>query len=109
MASHCPHPIFSCDEQLKTSLSPSVRLSVTNEFFFRLKSYNGVSRMFKGCFNEVLRMFHASFKYRNFEGCFKIFRGLSKKIEGCFEGVLRMFHGHFKEVLMLFSGCFKEN
>ena len=66
------------------------------EFFFRLKSDNGVSRKFKGCFNEVLRMFHARIKDRKSQGCFK-------KVSGIFQGrlkdVLRIFPGHFKEVL----------
>ena len=59
-----------------------VSLSVTKEFFFKLKRYNGVSRKFKGCFKEVLRMFHASFKNMKFQGCFK-------KVSGVFQGRLK--------------------
>ena len=35
------------------SVHPSVRPFVMKEFFFSIKSYNGVSRKSKGCFNEV--------------------------------------------------------
>ena len=54
-----------------------VRLSIRHEdVFLLLKNYNGVSRKFKGCFNEVLRIFHASFKDRKFLGCFKKVSGI---------------------------------
>ena len=39
-------------------------------------SLKGVSMKFKACFNEVLRMFHASFKDRKFQGCFKKVSGI---------------------------------
>ena len=71
------------------SLSPSVM----KEFFFSLKSFNGVSRKFQGCFDEVLRMFHASFKEKKFEWRFK-------KVSGVFQGSL-------KGVLRELCGCFK--
>ena len=50
---------------------PFVRSSVMKEFFFSLRCYKGVSRKSNGCFNEVSRMFHASFMDRKFQGCFK--------------------------------------
>ena len=68
-----------------------VSLSVTKEFFFKLKRYNGVSRKFKGGFNEILRMFqlfHASFKKRKFQGCFKKVSGV---FQGRLKGILREF------------------
>ena len=53
--------IFSCDEQLMKwgchSVCSFVRSAPTKEFFLSLKSFNGVSRKFKGCLK--------------FEGCFK--------------------------------------
>ena len=66
------------------------------EFFFSLKSFNGVSRKFQRCFDEVLRMFHASFKVIVSRVFQESFRGLSWKFEGRFEGALRMFQGRFK-------------
>ena len=49
------------------SFSPFVH-SFIKEFLFWAKSYNGVSRKFKGGFNEVSRIFHESFKDRKFLG-----------------------------------------
>ena len=54
------------------------------EFFFSLRSYKGVSRKSNGRFNEVSRMFHASFMDRKFQLCFKKVSGV---LQGCFEGV----------------------
>ena len=54
------------------------------EFFFSLKSYKGVSGKSNGCFNEVSRMFHASFMDQKFQLCFKKVLGV---LQGCFEGV----------------------
>ena len=59
-----------------------------NEFFFRLKNYNGVLRKFTGCFNEVLKMFYASFKDRKFQRCLKKVSGV---FQGRLKGVLRKF------------------
>ena len=69
---------------LSASVRPSVRVSlffllVSLKFSLALKSFNGVSRLFKGClkfqgsFKEVLRVFTESFKgvSRKFKGCFK--------------------------------------
>ena len=52
-------------------VSKTTNLFAMKEFFFSLKSYNGVSRESKECFNEVSRMFHATFMDRKFQGCFK--------------------------------------
>ena len=52
------------------------------EFFFILKSYNGVSRKSNGCFNEISRMFHAIFRDR---------KGVSRKFQESFKGVVREF------------------
>ena len=52
------------------------------EFFFSLRSYNGVSRKSNGCFNEASRIFHASFMDKKFQRCFK-------KVFGVFLGCLR--------------------
>ena len=68
--------IFSCDEQLMKwgchSVCSFVRSAPTKEFFLSLKSFNGVSRKFKGCLK--------------FEGCFKevsdMLYGVSKNIQG---------------------------
>ena len=68
------------------------------EFFFDLRSYNGVSRKSNGCFNDGSRMFHVSFMHRKFQGCFKTVSGV---FQGCFEEVLREFQGIFKEVLRM--------
>ena len=59
-----------------------VRLSVMKEFFFSLISHNGILRNFKGCFNAVSRMFHASFMDKKFQGCFK-------NVSGVFQGRLK--------------------
>ena len=61
-------------------------------FYLVLKSFNGVSRKFKGrlkfqgCFKEVSRMFLGRFKgaYRKFQGCFM-------KVSRVFHGSLRVF------------------
>ena len=64
-------------------VSPSVRSSVTKEFFLSLKSFNGVSMVFKGC----LKL---------------------KKFQGCFKKVLRVFTESFKVVSRKFKGRLKE-
>ena len=86
------------------SVRSSVCLFIMKEFFFSLRSYKGVSRKSNGCFNEVSRMFHASFMDRKFQGCFK---KVSRVLQGCFEGVLRKFQGCFKEVLRMIQGSFR--
>ena len=43
------------------SVRSSVCLFIMKEFFFSLRSYKGVSWKPNACFNEVSRMFHASF------------------------------------------------
>ena len=58
------------------------------DFFFSLKSENGVSKKSEGCSNEVSGMFHASFLYRRLQGCFKKVSGV---FQGCFEKVFREF------------------
>ena len=64
--------------------------------FLALKSFNGVSRLFKGClkfqgsFKEVLRVFTESFK------------GVSRKFKGCFKEVSRVLKGSFGEMLKVF-------
>ena len=57
-----------------------VRPFVTKEFFFSLKSFNGVSRKLKGCL----------------------------KLKGCFMEILLMFQGSFEGVYNKFLGSFKE-
>ena len=56
--------------------------------------FKGVSRKFKGCFNEDPRVSPWSFK------------GVSKKLQGNFKGVSRMFQGGFKQVSSKFQGRF---
>ena len=63
---------------------------VTKEFFFSLKSLNGVSRKLKGCLK--------------LKGCF-----MEILFQGSFEGVYREFQGSFKGVSRMFQGCFKED
>ena len=73
---------------MKLSLSPSVRLFVCpfimKEFFFDLRSYNGVSRKSNGCLKKN-------------KGCFMLvlwigsFEGVSRKFKESFKGVLRKF------------------
>ena len=91
------------------SLSSSVCPSVMKEFFFSLRSYKGVSRKSNGCFNEVSRMFHASFMDRKFQGSFK---KVSRVLQGCFERVLREFLSVFqrsaKDDSRKFLSCFDE-
>ena len=64
-------------------VSPSVRSSVTKEFFLSLKSFRGVFMVFKGC----LKL---------------------KKFQGCFKKVLRVFTESFKVVSRKFKGRLKE-
>ena len=66
----------------------SLSLFVTKKFFFRLE-LQCCSRKFKGCFKEVLSMFHASIKDRKFQGLFKKVSGVFKEI---LKGVLREFN-----------------
>ena len=72
-------------------VTQSVSPLVMKEFFFILRSYKGVSRKSNGCFNEVSRMFHASFVDRKFQGCFKKFQESFKGVFKEFEGVSRVF------------------
>ena len=76
------------------SLIPSVRSSVTKEFFLSLKSFNGVSGKFKGCFKEVL-------------WC-PVEKEVSGKFQGCFKKVLRVYTESFKSVSRKFQGIFKD-
>ena len=78
---------------------------VMKEFFFSLRSYKGISRKSNGCFNEVSRMFHASFMDRRFQGCFK---KVSRVLRGCFEGVSRVFQRSSKEDSRKFWSCLDE-
>ena len=79
------------------------------KFLLVLKSFNGVSRLFKGClkckgcFKEVLRVFTESFKgiSREFKGCFK---EVSGKYQGCFKKVSRLFQLRLKDVSSNFKG-----
>ena len=79
------------------SLIPSVRSSVTKEFFLSLKSFNGVSGKFKGCFKEVLRLLTESLK------------GVSMMFQRCFKEVSRVFQGGFWEVSRGLQKCFKRD
>ena len=60
------------------------------EFFFDLRSYNGVSRKSNGCLKK-------------YKGCFMqvlwigSFEGVSRKYKESFKGVLRKFRGSFME------------
>ena len=74
-------------------------LLVSLKFLLVLKSFNGVSRLFKGCL-----MFQGSFKQVLQSG----FKGLSRKLKGCFKEVLRVFQGSFKTDSKKFQDCFKE-
>ena len=66
---------------LSSFVHSSVRPFVRHEgVFFSLRSYNSVSRKSNGCFNEVSRMFDASFMDRKFQGCLK---KVSRVIQGC--------------------------
>ena len=88
------------------SLRSSVSLSVSHEgVFFSLRSYNGVSRKSNGCFNEVSRMFDASFMDRKFQ---ESFTGVLRDFEGFFKEVLRMIQGRFRAVQMKFPWCCKK-
>ena len=80
---------------------PLFFLLVSLRFPLVLKSFNGVSRQFKGCLR-----FSGSFKdiSRKFQGCFK---EVSRVFEGSLKGVSRKFHECFKEVSRLFQGSFK--
>ena len=64
------------------SLCYTVCSLVMKEIFFSLRSYKGVLRKSNGCFNEVLRIFHASFMDMKFQCCFK----KVSRVYGCFEG-----------------------
>ena len=65
------------------------------EYFFSLRSYNGILRKSNVCFNEVSRIFHASFLDRNLEGVSRMFQK-SLKV------VLSMFVESFREVSKVF-------
>ena len=69
------------------------------EFFFSLRSSNGVPRKSNGCFNEVSIMFHESFMDRKFQGCFKKVSGVFQE---CFKGVSRGFPISSKDDLRKF-------
>ena len=64
----------------------------------------GGSSKYKGCFNEVSRIFHASFMDWKFQGCFKKVSGV---FQGRLRGVLRIFQKSSKdEILELFGWSF---
>ena len=73
----------SRSDVVTNSVRSFVRPFVMKEFFFSIKSYNGVSRKSKGCFNEVWRMLLASL--------------MDRKFQGCFEGVSRVFQRSSKD------------
>ena len=83
----------------------SVRSFVMKEFFFSLRSYKGVSRKSNRCFNEISRMFHASFMDRKFQGCFK---KVSRVLQGCFKGVSRVFQRSSEDDSRKFQSCLDE-
>ena len=68
------------------------------KFLLVLKSFNGVSRLFKEClkfkgsFKDVLRKFQVVL--RRFQ---KSFKEVSKVFQGSFKGILRKFQGYFKD------------
>ena len=62
-------------------------LLVSLKFLLVLKSFNGVSRLFKGCLK---------------------FKGSFKDILSCLHKVLRVFLGSLKGVSRKFKGCLKE-
>ena len=62
-------------------------MSVTKEFFLNLYIFSDVSRKFKVCFK--------------FKGCFD-------EVSRMFQEVLRAFTEHFKGILRMFKGFFKE-
>ena len=67
-------------------------LLVSFKFSLVLKSFNGVSRMFKGCLKfKVSRIFQGSFK------------GDDRKFWGCFTDVQRVFQWSFKRVWKKFQ------
>ena len=68
---------------------------VKREFFFNQKSFNSAQRRYKGCLNEISRMFQASFKDRMFQGCFK-------KVSGVFQGRLKSVSREFVDVSRVF-------
>ena len=78
-------------KQIKQGLVWLARISVQ-------KSFNEVSRKFKGClkfegcFKEVLRIFTEKFKE------------VPMKFKGCFKNVLRKIEGHLTVVLRGFQG-----
>ena len=83
-------------------------LSVSLKFLLVLKSFNGISRLFKvclkfqgsfrdvsrklGCLQKVLRVFPGSLK------------GVSRKFQECYKKVSRVFRGSFRK----YQGCFKK-
>ena len=74
-----------------------------NEFFFSLRSYNGVSRKS----NSVSMKYQGCFIQVSWIGSSK---GISRKLQNlqrCFVGVLREFQGCFKEVLRMIQESFR--
>ena len=69
-------------------------LLVSLKFLLVLKSFNGVSSLFKGCLKGSLRVFTESFK------------GVSRKFKGCFKEVWRVFQRSFKEISRVFQKSF---
>ena len=71
------------------------------KFFVVLKSFNGVSREFKGClkfkgdFKEVLRVFTESFM------------GVSRKFQGLFKESSRVIQGSLMEISRVFQESLK--
>ena len=67
----CLSPFFSLLVSLESVVHLECRKASKNPF-------NGVSRKFKGCFKEVLRVF------------IECFKGVSRKFQGCFKEVARV-------------------
>ena len=93
----------------RSSVLPSLFfLLVFLKSFLALKSFNGVSRLFKGClkfqgsFKEVLRVFTKVL--RKFKWCFKeasrvfqeSFREISRQFQESFKGISSKIEGPFK-------------
>ena len=65
--------------------------------------------LFQGCFKEVSKKFHGSFKSDSIK-CSGYLKKVSRKIVGCFNGVFSRFQGYLKEVVIAgkFQICLKE-